>query len=110
MKDCLFCKIANKELESTIVYEDNEFLGMKDINPISPVHVLIIPKKHIESIDKMEEGDIQTIGRLFLIAKKIGREQNVAEDGYRLVINVGKAGHIDHLHLHLLGGKKLQWP
>jgi histidine triad (HIT) family protein len=112
MTDCLFCKIANKEAPAEIIYEDNKFVVFNDINPQAPVHVLIIPKKHIVSVDHLEKEDRELIGELFLVAQKIARKQKVAEAGYRLVLNVGrKAGQtVDHLHLHLLGGKTLPWP
>ena len=109
---CLFCKIAKKELPSEILYEDDEFLVFKDINPQAPIHLLIIPKEHLESVDHLREKDKELIGRLFLLAQKIARDQGIAKSGYRLVLNVGKnAGQtIDHLHLHLLGGRSLPWP
>lgn len=109
---CLFCKIANKEIPAEIVYEDKKFLAFKDINPQAPVHLLIIPKEHIESVDHLKEKNKELIGELFLVAQKVAREEGLAKEGYRLIINVGKkAGQtIDHLHLHLLGGKKLPWP
>ncbi|MDO8601497.1 MAG: histidine triad nucleotide-binding protein [bacterium] len=111
MVDCLFCKIAGKELSSEVVYEDEQFLAFKDINPVSPVHVLIIPRKHIETVEHLEAGDKELIGELFLTAKKVAKIQGVSESGYRLTFNVGKnAGQaVDHLHLHLIGGKKLTW-
>jgi len=109
--DCTFCKIANKEMPSEIVYEDDEVVAFKDIKPVAPVHLLIITKKHIPSVDHLESGDKELIGSLFLVAQKIAREQGVAETGYRLVFNVGPdAGQtVDHLHLHLIGGHKLPW-
>jgi len=109
--DCIFCKIANKEISSEIVYEDNEVIAFKDIKPVAPVHLLIITKKHIPSVDHLEAEDKELIGSLFLVARKIAREQGVAETGYRLVFNVGPdAGQtVDHLHLHLIGGHKLPW-
>lgn len=112
MKDCLFCKIINKEIPADIVYEDDDFFAFKDINPQSPIHLLVVPKKHIPSVNHFESEDKELIGRLFLVAKGIARDQGVAEEGYRLIINVGKkAGQtVDHLHLHLLGGKTLPWP
>jgi len=111
MKDCLFCKIAKREIPSDIVYEDEDFISFKDINPIAPLHLLIVPKKHIPSINHLTPEDKELIGRLFLVAKKIAKEQGVAERGYRLIFNVGKEGGqaIEHLHLHLLGGKTLSW-
>ena len=109
--DCIFCKIANKEMPSEIVYEDDEVVAFKDIKPVAPVHLLIITQKHIPSVDHLESGDKELIGSLFLVAQKIAREQGVAETGYRLVFNVGPdAGQtVDHLHLHLIGGHKLPW-
>ena len=111
MAECIFCKIASKELKSEIVYEDDEVVAFKDINPQAPVHILIIPRKHIEKISDMEESDIPLIGKLFFVASKIAKELNL-EDGYRLVINNGRnAGQaVFHIHLHLLGGRKFSWP
>jgi len=104
--DCLFCKIINKEVSSDIIYEDDKFLAFKDINPKAPIHFLIIPKKHITSINHLqEEEDKMLIGELIFLAKKIAEEKNL--DGYQLHINVGRNGGqiIDHLHLHLLANK-----
>ncbi len=108
---CIFCKIANKELPSEIVYEDDRFFAFKDIHPIAPVHILIIPKRHIANIEQAGPEDKELIGELFLAVKKIAAIQGVSESGYRLIFNVGKnAGQqAAHLHLHLLGGKKLLW-
>jgi len=112
MKDCLFCKIARKEVLSDVIYEDDDFFAFKDINPKAPIHFLIIPRKHIPSINQMEAKDKELIGKLFLIVQKITKDQGVFGKGYRLIINVGKdAGQaVDHLHLHLLAGKTLPWP
>ncbi|MCX6760527.1 MAG: histidine triad nucleotide-binding protein [Candidatus Nealsonbacteria bacterium] len=109
--NCIFCQIAKKELPATIIYEDESFVAFKDINPIAPIHYLIIPKKHITSINHLELQDKELMGELFLAAKKIAKTQGIADNGYRLVFNVGKdSGQmVDHLHLHLLGGKKLLW-
>jgi histidine triad (HIT) family protein len=111
MEECLFCKIVNKEIPADIVYEDEKFLSFKDINPIAPQHLLIIPKKHILSLDQSQDSDNILLGELLLTARKIARAVGVAENGYRLVLNVGRdAGQsVNHLHLHLLGGKKLSW-
>lgn len=102
MEDCLFCKIAKKELPAEVIYEDEQIMVFKDINPQSAVHLLIIPRKHIESVNTVELGDKELMGELILIAQKTAREQNLTD--YNLKINVGrKAGQlIDHLHLHLL--------
>jgi len=109
--ECIFCKIINKELPSKIVYQDEKVLAFEDIKPKAPVHLLIIPKKHIPSIDQLREDDKELIGELSLVARRLAKEYRVSGTGYRLIFNVGKdAGQtIDHLHLHLLGGKKLLW-
>jgi len=106
MEECLFCKITRKELPSEIVYEDDRFLVFKDIKPEAPVHVLLVPKKHLVSVNDIGEEDIEMIGELFLIAQKVAEIVGVKESGYKLVFNVGRGGGqlIDHLHLHLLGG------
>ncbi len=111
MADCLFCKIVNKEIPADIVYDDERFLAFKDIEPIAPLHLLIIPKKHILAVDQLADSDKELMGELLLTAKKIARTAGVAESGYRLVLNVGRdAGQsVNHLHLHLLGGKALSW-
>ena len=111
MKDCIFCKIVDKELPSRIIYEDNKFIAFKDVNPKAPVHLLIIPKKHIPSVNHIESQDADLVGKLILVAQKIAKKEGVSESGYRLIFNIGKnAGQtVDHLHLHLLGGKKLPW-
>lgn len=94
-----------------VVYEDEKFLGFKDIEPKAALHILVIPKKHILSVDHLESGDKELMGELILTAQKIAKEQKISDTGYRLVFNIGKdAGQtIDHLHLHLLGGEKLLW-
>ena len=109
--NCLFCKIANKEVPAEIVYEDEKVIVLKDIHPKAPLHLLIVPKKHIPSINHLELRDKELIGGLFLVAQKIARAEGVDKTGYRLIFNMGKdAGQtVDHLHLHLLGGKKLPW-
>ncbi|MDA1337385.1 MAG: HIT domain-containing protein [bacterium] len=106
MKDCLFCNIAKKEVSSDIVYEDEQFVVFADINPQAPLHLLIIPRKHIHSIDHIEEKDKELMGSLILTAKKVARQHNLA--GYKLHFNVGKEGGqvIDHIHLHLLADRK----
>ncbi len=112
MEDCLFCKIAKKEIPATIVYEDDQILAFKDINPQAPVHVLIIPKKHIDGVTKLEEEDKELIGRIHLLASKIARDHSVFQCGFRLVLNSGPdAGQaVPHLHFHFLGGRTLKWP
>jgi len=99
---CIFCKIANKEASAEIIYEDEKAIAFKDINPKAPVHILIIPKKHIPSVNHVETGDESLMGGLILVAQKIARKKKL--NSYRLQINVGRpAGQVvDHLHLHLL--------
>ena len=109
MEDCLFCKIIKGEIPSTKVYEDEFVYAFKDINPEAPVHILVVPKKHIKSINEIEEIDENLIGKIFLAIEKISKEQGVAEQGYRVISNCGKdAGQtVMHLHFHILGGRKL---
>lgn len=109
MEECIFCKIINKELSSTIIYEDDKFLVIKDVFPKAPLHLLAIPKKHIISVNYLELEDKDLIGGLILLAKSIAKEQGTAESGYRLTFNIGKdSGQIvNHLHLHIMGGGKL---
>jgi len=111
VKDCIFCKIVDKELPADILYEDNNVIVFKDIKPKAPLHILIVPKKHIPSINHLESEDKELVGEMFLVAKKMAKKQGVAKTGYRLVFDTGEnAGQtVDHLHLHLLGGKKLPW-
>jgi len=108
MKDCLFCKIAVKELPSKIQYEDADIIAFDDINPKAEIHILIVPKKHIESVMTLEKEDIQLIGKLIYTAKNIAAKKGLK--GYKLLFNVGRSGGqlVDHLHLHLLGGQGLK--
>ena len=109
MEDCLFCKIIKGEIPSQKVYEDDEILAFKDIHPAAPVHILVIPKKHIDSIAKMEKEDELLIGKIYTVINKIAEEQGVKEDGFRVIVNCGKNGgqEVMHLHFHLLAGTKL---
>ncbi len=106
--DCIFCKIIKGERPAEIIYKDENFVVFKDINPKAPIHALIVPKKHIVSINHFKEADKELMGNLFLIAKKAAGMVGVKDSGYKLVFNVGRGGGqlIDHLHLHLLGGWK----
>ena len=108
---CIFCKIVNKEIAAEIVYENDKVIAFKDTKPVAPLHLLIIPKKHIPSVKHLSLGDRELIGELFLVAQKMARAKGVAKTGYRLIFNIGKdAGQtIDHLHLHLIGGERLPW-
>jgi len=112
MTDCLFCKIVSGEIPGDIVYENNSVLAFNDINPIAPVHVLIIPKEHIATINDLEEEHTQTMGELFLAAKKIASEKGFSESGYRTVFNCNKDAQqtVFHIHLHLIAGRQMTWP
>jgi len=109
MEECIFCKIINKEIPSQIVYEDEEIFAFRDINPVAPVHILIIPKKHIASLVELTEEDSVLISKIYMIINKLAESENIKETGYRVVVNCGEdAGQeVKHLHFHLLGGKKL---
>jgi len=102
MKDCIFCKIVKEEVPSAKLFENEKLIAFNDINPKAKVHILVVPKKHIESVKYLEEADKELIGEMFLAAQKIAKEKNL--EGYKLVINVGREGGqlVGHLHLHLL--------
>jgi len=109
MTNCIFCRIASKELPSGIVYEDENTLAFKDINPISPVHILVIPKKHFCHLSQISEEDPHLAGHLLFVVNHIAKQEGLTENGYRVVINCGEWGGqiVQHLHLHLLGGRQL---
>lgn len=111
MNDCLFCRIIKGEIPSKKVYEDEHTYAFEDINPQAPTHVLIVPKKHIRGLKEARGDDSELIGRCHLAAANIARQRSI-EDGYRTVLNVGpRAGQsVFHLHVHLIGGRGLQWP
>ncbi len=110
MTDCLFCKIANRDISSDIVYEDDHVVAFKDLTPAAPVHTLIIPKKHISTINDIEIEDQSLVGHMILTAKQLAAENNLSEPGFRLVMNCNSEGGqtIFHIHLHLLGGRQLR--
>lgn len=112
MADCLFCGIANGKIKANLVYQDEAVLAFKDIAPKAPVHILIIPRKHIASVVDIEASDNGVIGRIFEVAGRLAREQGIAEKGFRVVVNSGAdAGQtVFHLHYHLLGGRQMNWP
>ncbi|MCL2860207.1 MAG: histidine triad nucleotide-binding protein [Oscillospiraceae bacterium] len=109
MEDCIFCKIIKKEIPSEIVYEDEEIIAFEDINPVAPIHTLIVPKKHITSLVELKEEDTNLIGKIYLVANKIAEQKGILERGFRVVVNCGKEGGqvVPHIHYHLLGGKQL---
>jgi len=111
MRDCAFCRIAAGEESARIVFQDEEITAFQDQNPQAPTHVLIIPNDHIESVKKIDAGDAGLLGRLFVVARQIAQEEGLTA-GYRLVVNTGRqAGQsVQHLHMHLLGGRPMSWP
>ncbi len=111
MSDCLFCKIGRKEIPAKFVYEDPEIFAFEDIHPQAPTHLLICPRKHMVSLAGAEAEDAALLGRVLLVAKQLAAERGIS-NGYRTIINNGaEAGQtVDHLHLHLLGGRAMRWP
>jgi histidine triad (HIT) family protein len=110
--DCIFCRIAEKKLPSKLIYEDEFAVAFEDINPQAPVHVLVIPRKHIPTSLNLKEEDNVLVGRLFQVANTIARQKGIAERGFRIVMNCNaEAGQtVFHLHIHLLGGRAMHWP
>ena len=109
--DCLFCKIIAGQIPATVVYRDERVIGIRDINPAAPTHVLLIPVRHISSMAEVEAGDAALLGALHLAAAEVARQDQLA-GGYRLVVNTGPDGGqtVRHLHIHLLGGRAMHWP
>ena len=109
---CLFCRIVNREIPADIVFEDDEVLAFNDINPQAPTHVLIVPKRHIATLNDLEEGDLALVGRLQFTAALLAKERGFAEAGYRVVMNCNDEGGqtVYHIHMHLMGGRRFTWP
>lgn len=109
MEDCIFCKISKGEIPSEKVYEDEEVLAFKDIHPAAPIHILVIPKKHIAKVTDIMPEDEALVGKIYTVINKIAKEQGFAEDGFRIIINCGRdAGQeVMHLHFHILAGTKM---
>ncbi|MCS7232402.1 MAG: histidine triad nucleotide-binding protein [Elusimicrobiota bacterium] len=112
MEECIFCKISKKEIKSEIIYEDEDFVVFKDINPQAPIHLLLIPKIHIENISRISLESVKNFNRIFSVIKEVTEKLGVDKDGYRVVVNNGKnAGQeVNHLHFHILAGRKFSWP
>ena len=112
VEDCLFCKMARGEIRPDVVFEDDDVLAFRDLNPQAPVHVLVIPRKHIESLDTLEDGDAELIAKVLAVGARVARDEGIAESGYRAVFNTNADGgqSVYHLHLHILGGRQLGWP
>ena len=113
MADCIFCKIAQKEIPSQLVYEDEQCVAFKDLEPQAPVHVLVIPKKHVESLLALTDADRDLVAPILVdVVPQLAKKLGVAEKGFRVVANTGEEGgqSVKHLHFHLLGGRSMQWP
>jgi histidine triad (HIT) family protein len=110
--DCLFCRILKGEIPAELVYESETAIAFRDINPQAPTHVLVIPRKHISTINDIEADDAATVGSLFAAAREIAAQEKIADDGYRAVMNCneGAGQSVFHIHLHVLGGRQLHWP
>jgi histidine triad (HIT) family protein len=110
--DCLFCRIVAGEIPADSVYQDERCIAFRDINPQAPVHVLVIPREHMESLDEATQRDEAALGHILRVAARVANEQGLSESGYRTVINTGAgAGQsVFHLHVHVLGGRQLSWP
>ena len=111
-QDCLFCRIADGEIPAEVIYQSENAIAFRDINPQAPTHALIIPRRHISTMNDLDVGDQELVGSLFLAAKDIAQQEGLAEEGYRAVMNCGEgAGQsVFHIHLHLLGGRLMNWP
>ncbi|MGB2856169.1 MAG: histidine triad nucleotide-binding protein [Dehalococcoidia bacterium] len=107
--DCIFCRIISGEIPSDILYQDEQVVAFRDINPKAPVHLLLVPRKHIETVAELSEDEASIMGHLVAVATRLAREAGISEKGYRLVVNSGPEGgqEVPHLHLHLLGGRQM---
>ncbi|UCG53294.1 MAG: histidine triad nucleotide-binding protein [Candidatus Latescibacterota bacterium] len=112
MQDCIFCKIVEGEIPSNKVFESANLIAFEDISPVAPTHVLIVPKKHIATLNDVDDADANLLGEMILCAKRIAKDENLSEEGYRTVFNCmsGAGQAVMHIHLHLLGGRVFQWP
>ncbi len=112
MTNCIFCKIASGEIPATIVHQDEHVVAFRDLNPQAPTHVLVIPRRHVATLNDLADADGELIGRMYLAAKRIAEMDGVADAGYRTVVNCNAAAgqSVFHIHLHLLGGRAMDWP
>ncbi len=112
MEDCIFCKIINKEIPASIVFEDEKMIAFNDINPQAPIHILLIPREHFASLNDIPKEKKNILSHLLLRARQIAQEKGIAEKGYRIVLNTEKDSgqEVFHIHLHLLGGRRMHWP
>ena len=109
MSDCILCKIVNKEIPASVVYEDDEIIAFNDINPVAPIHILVIPKEHIEKFADLDETNMEIVTKIGIVINKIVEEKGIKEKGFRVVTNSGQQGGqvVPHLHFHILGGRQL---
>jgi histidine triad (HIT) family protein len=112
MEECIFCKIIKKEIPASIVYEDEKMIAFSDINPQAPIHILLIPKEHFPSLNEIPDDKKDILSHLLYKAKEIAREKEIAERGYRIVLNTARESgqEVLHIHFHLLGGRQMSWP
>lgn len=112
MSDCIFCKIVAGQIRADVAYENDQVLAFRDINPVMPQHLLIIPKKHIATVNDLSPEDSETVGQMYLAAATLAKDLGFADKGYRTVINCNRDGGqlVFHLHMHLLGGRAMGWP
>ncbi len=112
MSQCLFCRIVSKEIPAKLIYEDEDVVAFDDVNPQAPVHVLVVPRRHVASLNELQPADDALAGKLMRVAAKIARDRGVAEPGWRAVVNVNSDGGqlVFHVHLHCLGGRPMFWP
>ncbi len=112
MTDCIFCKIIAGEIPSSRVFQDDQVTAFRDINPVAPTHILVVPNRHIASVNDLTQDDERLVGKLFLTARQLAEQEGISESGYRLIINNGRDGgqEVQHLHLHLIGGHKMRHP
>jgi histidine triad (HIT) family protein len=110
--DCIFCKIVSNDAIATIVYRDDQVTAFRDVHPVAPTHILIVPNRHIESVRKLEPEDEQLVGHIFTVARKLAEGEGISNGGYRLITNTGLNGGqtVFHLHVHLIGGQRMRYP
>jgi histidine triad (HIT) family protein len=109
---CIFCKIVSNEAKATVVYRDEQVTAFRDVNPVAPTHILIVPNRHIESVGTLEAEDEQLMGHIFTVARKLAVEEGIADGGFRMITNTGVNGGqtVIHLHVHLIGGRRMSYP
>jgi len=112
MSDCIFCKIVTGEIPGDIVYENDDVLAFRDLNPQAPTHILVIPRRHIATINDLQDADAELLGKMYLAAKEIAKKEGIVEVGYRTIMNcnAGAGQTVFHIHLHVLGGRQMNWP